>query len=131
MAHPVVTPYKPFDFDAANKRYVEEGFSGPDLIVGARSRVGIITCCDARCSPDHFFQLTPNEAFVIRNGGGRTATPDVVRTLAGIQVLSDIKELKVIHHTGEKSSWILEIINSQMHIQIAGRLQLLNMKPKT
>jgi carbonic anhydrase len=101
MAHPVVTPYRPFNFEAANKRYVEEVFDEPDMIVGARSRVGIITCCDARCSPEQFFQLAPNEAFVIRNGGGRTATNDVIRTLAGIQVLSDIKELKVIHHTGK------------------------------
>ncbi len=108
--HPIVTPYTPFDFEAANKRYVENVFSDPDMIVGSRSRVGIITCCDARCSPDQFFQLTPNEAFIIRNGGGRTATDDVIRTLTGIQVLSDIKELKVIHHTGEIRSRNLETV---------------------
>jgi carbonic anhydrase len=99
--HPQINPYKPYDFDAANKNYVENVFDEPDMVVGARSRVGIITCCDARCSPDHFFQLKPNEAFVIRNGGGRTATDDVIRTLTGIQILSDISELKVIHHTGK------------------------------
>jgi carbonic anhydrase len=45
--------------------------------------------------------LPPNEAFVIRNGGGRTAEESVVRTLALIQVLSEVKEIKVVHHTGK------------------------------
>jgi carbonic anhydrase len=104
LGHPVVTPYRNFDFEAANENYVDHVFTEPDMIVGARSRVGIITCCDARCSPDQFFQLQPNEAFVIRNGGGRTSSIDVIRTIASIEVLSDIKELKVIHHTGESQS---------------------------
>jgi carbonic anhydrase len=38
---------------------------------------------------------------VIRNGGGRTATEDVIRTLLLIQALSEVKELKVVHHTGK------------------------------
>ncbi|KAH8802491.1 carbonic anhydrase [Xylogone sp. PMI_703] len=113
--HPEVNPYRPFDFQAANKKYVENKFSEPDMMVGARSRVGIITCCDARCSPDQFFDLEPNEAFVIRNGGGRTATDDVIRTLAMIEVLSDIKELMVIHHTDcgaivGREDWIRQMI---------------------
>ena len=45
--------------------------------------------------------LPPNEVFVIRNGGGRTAEESVVRTLALIQVLSEVKEIKVVHHTGK------------------------------
>ena len=102
LGHPEVQPFKPYNFAAANKDYVNNVFSEPNMIVGARSRVGIITCCDARCSPDHFFQLKTNEAFIIRNGGGRTASLDVLRTIASIEILSDIKELKIIHHTGER-----------------------------
>jgi carbonic anhydrase len=98
--HPKTNPYQEYDFQAANEHYAKH-LHKPDPIVGARSRVGIITCTDARCIPEKFFELTENEAFVIRNGGGRTATDDVIRTLLLIQILSEVKEVKVIHHTGK------------------------------
>jgi carbonic anhydrase len=98
--HPETNPYQEYDFQAANEHYAKHSHK-PDPIVGARSRVGIITCADARCIPERFFELTENEAFVIRNGGGRTATEDVIRTLLLIQALSEVKELKVVHHTGK------------------------------
>lgn len=101
VGHPQSNPYQPYDFEAANKRYVENAFDKSFTVVGARSRTGIITCCDARCIPEHFFQMKENEAFVIRNGGGRTASEDVIRTLTLIQILSEVKELKIVHHTGE------------------------------
>ena len=101
LGHAEFNAFKPYDFAAANKHYRETTWEKGDFVVGARSRVGIICCCDARCSPDHFFNLPENEAFIIRNGGGRTASQDVLRTIASIEILSDIKELKVIHHTGE------------------------------
>lgn len=94
------TPYTPYDFSAGNDRFIASPSFEPDMIVGARSRKGIITCCDARCSPEHYFQLDMNEAFIIRNGGGRTAEESVIRTLALIQVLSEVKEVMVVHHTG-------------------------------
>lgn len=100
VGHEKTNPYSPYDFETANKRYVETTFDGSFTIVGARSRCGIITCCDARCIPEHFYEMKENEAFVIRNGGGRTASEDVIRTLTLIQILSEIKELKIIHHTG-------------------------------
>lgn len=102
LGHAEFNEFRPYDFQEANRKYIKEAFKG-DLVVGARSRVGIITCCDARSSPDHYFQLPENEAFIIRNGGGRTASEDVIRTIASIEILSDIKELKIIHHTGESS----------------------------
>jgi carbonic anhydrase len=98
--HPETNPCQEYDFQAANEHYAKH-LHKPDPIVGARSRVGIITCADARCIPEKFFELTENEAFVIRNGGGRTATEDVIRTLLLIQVLSEVKELKIVHHTGK------------------------------
>jgi hypothetical protein len=102
LGHASFNPYVPFDFNAANENFVKDVFKDPDPPVGASSRVGIITCCDARSSPDHFFQLSHNQAFIIRNGGGRTSPPDVIRTLASIEILSDIKEIMVIHHTGKR-----------------------------
>lgn len=109
QGHPQTNPYRPYDFDAANKQYVESGLHEPDPIVGARSRVGIIACCDARCIPERFFQMEENEAFVIRNGGGRTAEESVIRTILLIELLSEIKEIKVIHHTGERA--LLETVS--------------------
>jgi len=72
----------------------------PDMVVGVRSHVGFIPCRDARCSPDQFLQLQPNEAFIMLTGGGRVASTEAIPTSASIQVLSEIKELRVIHHTG-------------------------------
>ncbi len=100
QGHHQVTPYRPYDFAAANERYIASSSFHPDMVVGARSRKGIICCCDARCSPEHFFQMDINEAFVIRNGGGRTAEESVIRTLTLIQILSEVKEVMVVHHTG-------------------------------
>ncbi|OQV07494.1 hypothetical protein CLAIMM_11920 [Cladophialophora immunda] len=99
FGHPEFLAFKPYDFKAANEDYMANHFNKSNMVVAARSRVGIITCCDARCDPDQFFRLGENEAWIIRNGGGRTATMDVLRTIASIEILSDIKELKVIHHT--------------------------------
>jgi carbonic anhydrase len=109
LGHKRTNAYQPYDFEAANRRYVESGQHVPDPIVGARSRVGIITCCDARCIPERFFQLDENEAFVIRNGGGRTAVNDVIRTILLIELLSEIKEIKVIHHTGKYRISIIDL----------------------
>lgn len=100
VGHEKTNSYRAYDFEAANKHYVDNTFDGSFTVVGARSRTGLITCCDARCIPEHFYELKENDAFVIRNGGGRTASDDVIRTLTLIQILSEIKELRVIHHTG-------------------------------
>jgi carbonic anhydrase len=112
--HPETNPYQAYDFQAANEHYAKHSHK-PDPIVGARSRVGIITCTDARCIPERFFELTENEAFVIRNGGGRTATEDVIRTLLLIQVLSEVKELKIVHHTdcgalAYSEEWVRDLV---------------------
>jgi carbonic anhydrase len=100
QGHDHTTPYSPYDFRAGNERFIASPSFEPDMMVGARSRTGIVTCCDARCNPEHFFSMDMNEAFVIRNGGGRTAEESVIRTLALVQVLSEVKEVMVVHHTG-------------------------------
>lgn len=101
VGHAKTNPYSSYDFEAANDHYVKNLFDGSFTTVGARSRTGIITCCDARCIPEHFYELKENEAFVIRNGGGRAASEDVIRTLTLIQILSEVKEVRIIHHTGK------------------------------
>ncbi|KAG4428805.1 hypothetical protein IFR05_015714 [Cadophora sp. M221] len=102
LGHPEFLAFKPHDFKAGNESYMNNVFTKEKMTVGCSSRVGIITCCDARASPDQFFQLGENEVVVLRNGGGRTATLDIIRTISGISILSDIKELKVIHHTDKR-----------------------------
>src|SRR5271156_3433850 len=101
QGHDETTPYVPYDFASANNRYTTSPLFTPDPIVGARSRTGIITCCDARCSPEEFFMLPPNEAFVIRNGGGGAAEESGGGALALFQGLGGVKEIKVVHHTGK------------------------------
>lgn len=101
VGHPKSNSYTPYDFDAGNKHYVENVFDKSFTTVGTHSRCGIITCCDARCIPENFYGLKENEAFVIRTGGGRSASEDVIRTLTLIQVLSEVKELRVVHQTGK------------------------------
>ncbi len=49
-------------------------------IVPARSTV-VLTCLDARVDPAHFWGLTPGEALVLRNAGGRV-TDAVERDLS-------------------------------------------------
>jgi carbonic anhydrase len=99
------TPYKGYDFAAANRHYAEYLFPERNPKVGSRSRTVIVTCCDARCAPEHFFKLTEQEASVLRNEGGRAADPGVLRTIVllnclGADVGASIAEIKVIHHTG-------------------------------
>lgn len=103
--HDKITPYQPYDFNAANKHYADN-HPFPDMVVGARSQTGIITCCDARSSPEHFFELKENEAFVMRNGGGRASDPGVIRTITLVSILAEIKELKIVHHTGKEPVYV-------------------------
>jgi carbonic anhydrase len=111
----LITEYKPYDFDEANKHFSENGFPEPDPVVGDRSRTGIVTCSDPRCNPEDYFKLDYKEAFVVRNEGGRAADPGVVRTLVLIAELSApvgeyIREVKVIHHTGIVQISLLKLV---------------------
>lgn len=93
----------PYDFEKANREYVAEGRhpKHDDLSRGPRTYTAIITCIDSRATPEHYFQLKPNEVWSIRNGGGRTNDPSVLRSLLILQALSEVKEVKVLHHKSE------------------------------
>ncbi|KAH8805038.1 carbonic anhydrase [Xylogone sp. PMI_703] len=109
-------PYRPYDFAGANKEFQKTYKPNEqDLQRGCRSRTAIITCIDARSTPEHFFELKQNEAWSIRNGGGRTNDPGIIRSLALLQVMTDLKEVKVIHHSNCGSlfytdEWVRDVI---------------------
>jgi carbonic anhydrase len=98
-APPRINPYVPYDFIAANKNYMDNIFTEHDAPIGGSSRVAIISCCDPRAAPEHFFQLKHNQGFVIRNSGGKV-TEDVVAALAIVQAMGSFKEIMIVHHTG-------------------------------
>jgi carbonic anhydrase len=102
LGRPKLDIYTPYDFETANKAYAAEyRFSQDNINRGARSRTAIITCIDSRSTPEHFFELKENEAFSIRNGGGRTSDPGTIRSLMLIQCHTELKEIKVVHHSSK------------------------------
>lgn len=59
-----------------------------------------VTCLDPRCVPETFFG--PGfDGGVIRNAGGR-ATDDAIRSLTLLRGLAGLRNVVVIHHTGER-----------------------------
>jgi carbonic anhydrase len=101
--------YVSFDFAKANKRFSENKFPTADPVVSYRSRTGIVCCSDPRCTPEVFFRLRFQEAFCVRNEGGHTADPSVLRTIllidtSGSTVNEKIEEIMMVHHTGEQES---------------------------
>jgi carbonic anhydrase len=106
LGRPSVKVPRPYDFAKANAEYVQQiqDSFGPNLkphTPGPRSRTAVITCVDSRSTPEHFFELGENEAVTIRNGGGRTNDPGVLRSLAIIQATSELREVKVVHHASK------------------------------
>jgi carbonic anhydrase len=106
MAETILTRNEPYDYAGANRHYAEHIFPVRNPVAGSRSRCVVVTCSDPRCSPEHFFKLKEQEATVIRNEGGRTADPAVIRTVVLLSSLigsagQAIKEILVVHHTGK------------------------------
>ena len=106
MAETVLTTNEPYDYAGANQHYAEHVFPVRNPVAGSRSRCVVVTCSDPRCSPEHFFKLKEQEATVIRNEGGRTADPAVIRTVVLLSSLMGsagqaINEVLVVHHTGK------------------------------
>lgn len=100
------TEYIPYDFDAGNRYFSENDFPVPDPLAGERSRAGIVCCSDPRCTPETFFKLRYQEAFCLRNEGGRAADPGVIRGILLIDCIASsanakFDEIMVVHHTGK------------------------------
>lgn len=117
MAETVLTTNEPYDYAGANQHYAEHVFPVRNPVAGSRSRCVVVTCSDPRCSPEHFFKLKEQEATVIRNEGGRTADPAVIRTVVLLSSLMGsagqaINEVLVVHHTGKADPKIFRHIKA-------------------
>lgn len=83
---------------AANRRYAA-GFDLGGLGAGAAAGLAVVTCMDVRIDPLGALGLSPGDANVIRNAGGRVTT-DALRSLAMATAFLGVREVAVIHHTG-------------------------------
>jgi carbonic anhydrase len=64
--------------------------------------LAILTCMDKRLLTARSMGLGPDEAFVLRNAGGRV-TDDVLRSLTAACALLDVRTVAVVHHTDCKA----------------------------
>jgi carbonic anhydrase len=84
------------DLLAAAERHAAD-FTGGRLQRPPTRGFVIVTCIDARIDPDKIFDLTPGDANVIRNAGGRAS--EAIRSLVVSQELLGTREIVVLHHT--------------------------------
>jgi carbonic anhydrase len=86
------------DLLTANAAYAEN-FSGGDLPREPARRLLVVTCMDARIDTLAVLGLSPGDAHVLRNAGGRV-TDDVIRSLVVSSRLLGVENVAVMHHTG-------------------------------
>ncbi|MCB8876499.1 carbonic anhydrase [Acidisoma silvae] len=88
-----------------NDDYVAEGFVAGLRMMPSR-KTTILTCADPRVDPFDIFNLTPGEAAIIRNVGGRT-DPGTLQTMALLRAVVRAMDgdmgpewtFVVLHHT--------------------------------
>lgn len=116
-----------YDFVKANEDYLKEGHKTQpsDLTRGPRSYTAVISCIDSRADPEHWYDLGLNEVWSLRNGGGRSNDPGTLRTLMILQAISEVKEIKVLHHKSEcislpyvKSGWQTNYLTQNQKIAV-------------
>jgi len=88
------------DFDdllAANRTFGENfQYSGFDGV--ARAGVALVTCMDSRIAPLEMIGLSPGDAKIFRNPGGRV-TPQALEALVlGVHLLN-VKRVLIVPHT--------------------------------
>ena len=85
------------DVLASNEQYattfVDTGMPGQ-----AAKGLAVVTCMDSRIDPLRMLGLTPGEAKIMRNAGGRV-TDDVLRTLVLATHLLGVNRVLVVEHT--------------------------------
>lgn len=85
------------DLLAANRRYAETfalgGFDGV-----ARAGLAVVTCMDSRIDPLGMLGLSPGDAKIFRNPGGRV-TPQALEALVLGAHLLNVRRVLVIPHT--------------------------------
>jgi carbonic anhydrase len=85
------------DVLTANERYAAS-FELAGLSGRAGRRLAVLTCMDTRLDPLAMLGLSPGEAKILRNAGGRV-TPEVLATLALSAYLLDVDRVMVVEHT--------------------------------
>lgn len=83
---------------AANREFARDFGTRRGRASRPARRMAILTCMDARLDPPRFAGLSPGEAHIIRNAGGR-ASNDAIRSLIISHMLLGTREWFVIHHT--------------------------------
>jgi carbonic anhydrase len=75
-------------------RYAPDSLPGSDPALG----LAILTCMDARVDLASRLGISPGDAHILRNAGGRV-TPDVIRSLLLSVRLMNVREVGILHHT--------------------------------
>jgi carbonic anhydrase len=81
----------------ANARYAS-AFALEGMPAPAAKRFCLVTCMDTRIDPLAILGLSPGDAKILRNAGGR-ATPDVLRSLVLATGFLAVSNVAVMHHT--------------------------------
>lgn len=88
------------DFDdllAANRAFAENfALSGFDGV--AHAGVAMVTCMDSRIDPLGMIGLTPGDAKILRNPGGRVTDQALVALVLGVHLLK-VDRILVVEHT--------------------------------
>lgn len=81
----------------ANRTYAESfDLSGFDGI--AHSGVAMVTCMDSRIDPLNMIGLSPGDAKIMRNPGGRATDQVLVALVLGVTLLR-VKRVLIVEHT--------------------------------
>ena len=88
------------DFDdliAANREFAADfGLGGFDGV--AHAGVAIVTCMDSRIDPLRMVGLTPGDAKIFRNPGGRVTSAALEALVLGVHLLN-VQRILVVPHT--------------------------------
>jgi carbonic anhydrase len=89
---------EPFaDLLAANRAFAETfGLSGFDGV--AHAGVAVVTCMDSRIDPLRMLGLSPGDAKIFRNPGGRVTTQALEALVLGVHLLN-VRRILVVPHT--------------------------------
>src|SRR5581483_8358356 len=85
------------DLLEANRRYAST-FGLQNVTSPAAKELALVTCMDSRLDPLSILGLSPGDAKVLRNGGGRV-TEDVLRSLVLATHFLDVRRIAVMQHT--------------------------------
>jgi carbonic anhydrase len=85
------------DLLAANRHYAE-GFALAGIPAPAAKEFALVTCMDSRIEPLTMLGLSPGDAKIVRNAGGRV-TRDALRSLILAVHYLGVRRIAVMQHT--------------------------------